>query len=347
MTVVSRRQILVFFLVVSLVAMFYQPASARSFPPATDAYEGPYLDEIQLNWFSGEETIDALLNNEIDLITNPISTETAAALEQAEDIKIVSHLQNGYGSMIINCEKYPFNITAFRRALAFAVDKERVAADVWNGWAEPLDSLIPRNNPFSVEGNLNYSYYDANVEQAEMLLDMAGFLDVDEDGFREAPDGSHLHVLLEVPDSSSTLIEAGEILEEGLDAIHINATSRPTDFYEYLSRYYFCGYFDLIFLSSTFGSLDVSWLAYEYWVEYVESPCELPRWSNETFDSWREQLLYSLDYEEVYEAAIKMQEIWVYESPEIVLYQRILPYSHRTDRFSGFVDEPLDSIGGW
>ncbi|TFG06134.1 hypothetical protein EU538_10670 [Candidatus Thorarchaeota archaeon] len=347
MTLASRRQIPVFFLVVSLVAMLCQPMSARSLPLAIDEYQGPYLDEVQLNWFSGEEAIDALMNNEIDLIANPTTTEAAAALEHAEDIETVRHLQNGKGYMVINCEKYPFNITAFRRALAFAVDKERIAADAWEGWAEPLDSLIPTTNPFSVEGDLDYSYYDANIERAEMLLDGAEFLDVDDDGFRETPDENALHVLIEVPESSSTLIEVGEIIAEGLSAVHINATLRPTDFYEYLTRYYFCGDFDLIFLSRTFSSLDVSWLAYEYWPEYVEDPCALPLWRNQSYDSWREQLLYSLDYQEVYEAAIKMQEVWVYESPEIVLYQRILPYAHRTDRFSGFVDEPLDSIGGW
>ncbi len=320
------------------------PLSVSSATIKEDSTERPYIDRLQYKVITSDDlAINALINDEIDMISEPIDPGFQAQLESAENIKIESVLRNGYGYVTINCAKYPFNITAFRRAVAFAVDKEAISENVWDGLSQPQDSVVPALNPWSVEEQLPYHYYKANVEQGNQLLDDAGFADVDSDGIREAPDGSEFNVVIECASSSNIAIEVGQIFETALTNLNVNATSVSSDFYDYINRLYYHGDYDMVFLGSSFSSFDVDWLAYEFWSEYAdESYWNFPNFRNATYDSWRDQLLYSTNYDDVYEAAIEMQKILVYESPVIICYENLINYAHRDDRFTGFIRDVLN-----
>jgi ABC-type transport system substrate-binding protein len=270
------------------------------------------------------------------------------ALEASENIEVANVLRNGYGYVTINCAKYPFNVTAFRRALAFALDKEAISDDVWDGLSQPQDSCVPVVNPYTIEGQLPYTYYEANVALGNSMLDAAGFADHDSDGVREAPDGSEFDVLVECASSSNIAIEVGALVAEALVDLGIDATSEPTDFYEYLNRLYFHGDYDIVFLGSSFNNFDVDWLAYEFWSEYADEPYwNFPNFRNASYDSWRDQLLYATDPADVLEAALEMQKVWVYQSPMIICYENILLSAYRTDLFEGFVNDVSDGVPGW
>ena len=310
-------------------------------------YVGPFVDEVVYKVIeSQEEEVLALLNDEIDLIGSIMDTKLLETLESSyADIDVEGTLRNSYGYLLIKTNKYPLNITYFRRAFAFALDKERICEQAWDGLAVPQDSLVPQQNPFSIEGQLPYTYYTANIALGSELLDSAGFLDDDSDGFREAPDGSDFDITVEVASSSPVAIEVGEIAAEALQALDIDAVSVPTDFYEYLNRLYFHGDFDIVFLGEFFTDFDVDWLAFKYWSEYADEPYwNFPIWRNATYDSWRDQLLHSADYDEVYQAAVEMQKVWVYECPAVVCYQSAMLWAHRTNRFEGFVNDAMDGV---
>jgi peptide/nickel transport system substrate-binding protein len=278
-------------------------------------------------------------------MVDPTFLET---LLEAEDIEVANVQRNGYGYVVINTQKYPQNITAFRRALAFAVDKEAISDDAWDGLSMPGDSPVPTVNPFTIEGQLPYTYYEANVDEGNRLLDQAGFVIDSGTGFREAPNGEPFSVLVECAQSSPIAIEVGQYVAAALIAMDIDASSVPTDFYEYLNRLYFHGDFDMVFLGSTFTSFDVDWLAYEFWSEYADEPYQnFAMFQNATYDSWRDQLLHATEFEDVYEAAIEMQKILVYEVPFLICYANQLLSAYRTDKFDGYVNDVSDGVPGW
>ncbi|MCK5238450.1 MAG: hypothetical protein KAR33_02810 [Candidatus Thorarchaeota archaeon] len=310
---------------------------------------GPYLEKVVYNVIGQDDAqVLALLDNDIDVIGDMVDPAFLPTLEAAENVEVANVLRNGYGKMVINCAKYPLNITAFRRALAFAVDKEAISDDVWDGLSQPLDSLIPVVNPFSIEGQLPYHYYEANAAYGNILLDESGFIDIDADGIREAPDGSEFEVIVECAQSSNIAIEVGQIFAEALNSLGVDAQSVPTDFYEYLNRLYFHGDFDMVFLGSSFTDFDVDFMAYDYGSDYYDQPYyNLPNWRNDTFDSYADNLLHKTNYIDVYNAAIEMQKIWVHECPEIVCYENILLSAYRTDRMEDFVNDVVEGIPGW
>ncbi len=333
-------------LIVAILAFALFPTSIRSQPLLELGLKnGPFVDKIQFKVIpDDDQQVLALLNDEIDLIGSMIHPSFLSQLNMSESVNVVNHLRNGYGYIVINCTKYPFNITAFRRAAAFALDKYAISEDIWEGFSQPQDSCVPSMNPFSIEGQLSYSYYDANIELGNQLLDDAGFLDVDVDGFRDAPDGSNFDILVEVVQSSNMAIEVGEKMAEGLRALNINAISEPIDIPEYGIED-----FDMVFLGLSFDSFDVDWLAYEFWGEHVDEPYQnMASWRNASYDRWRDQLLNSTSYEEVYEAAIEMQRVWVYECPWVICYENFHISAYRTDKFEGHVNDWSDGVpGSW
>ncbi|MFW9849168.1 MAG: ABC transporter substrate-binding protein [Candidatus Thorarchaeota archaeon] len=350
MNEIKSKKIIALSMVVLFSLMIVSPllVSAQDVLPG-HVKSGPYVDKLVFNVITAQDQqVLALQNDEIDLIGDMVEPPFLDTLVEAEDIDVVNVIRNGYGYVTINCAKYPFNITAFRRALAFALDKEAISDDVWAGLSVPQDSVVPQVNPFSIEGQLPYTYYESNVALGNQLLDDAGFLDVDEDGIREAPNGDDFDVLVECAQSSNIAIDVGVLVADALTALSIDANSVPTDFYEYLNRLYFHGDYDIVFLGGSFSTFDVDWLAYEYWSEYADEPYwNFPNFQNDSYDSWREQLLHALSYEDVLEAAQEMQKVWVYESPMIICYENILLSAYRTDRLEGYVNDVSGGVPGW
>ncbi len=310
---------------------------------------GPYVNKLVFKVITGaDQEVLKLQNNEIDLIGEMVDPVHLDELLSTPNIAVAHTPRNGYGYVTIKTDKYPFNYTAFRRALAFALDKEKISDEVWEGLSEPQDSCVPKVNPWTIEGQLDYTYYEANIPVAEQLLDAAGFIDVDGDGWREGPHGDPFTVTVECAQTSAIATQVGTIVADALKSIKINAVAKPTDFYEYLNRLYFHGDYDIVFLGASFGSFDVDWLAYEYWSENADEPYyNFPCWRNSTYDSWREQLLHSTDYDEVYEAAIEMQRIWVHACPMIICYENILLSAYRTDVFTGHVNSVFGGVPNW
>ena len=330
-----------------ILVLLFGFASTFGFASATPA--GVHVETLVFSVISqGDEQVLALLNDEIDLIGNTIDPTFIPSLEEAEDIELASVLRNGYGYLTINCAKYPLNITAFRRAFAFALDKTAITADVFEGFSVPQDSVVPQVNSFSIEGQLPYTYYESNMMFGHQLLAAAGFSDIDEDIYLEAPDGSDFDVMIEVAQSSQLAIDVGDFAAATLTALNINATCVPTDFYDYLNRLNYHGDYDIVFLATNFNGFDVDWLAYEYWSEYADEPFRnFPNFRNASYDGWRDQLLNATEYEDVYEAAIEMQRIIVYESPIVVCYENIEFYAYRTDRFEGHINQPGIGVTNW
>jgi len=344
-------------LALSLVAAFLMMAISPIFASAQTTLpggpkSGPYINKLVYNVITqDDQQVLALQDDEIDLIGDMVDPSFLPALEEADNIEVANVLRNGYGYVTINTAKYPYNITAFRRALAFALDKEAISDDVWDGLSSPQDSVVPQVNPGSIEGQLSYTYYEANVALGKQMLAAAGFDDYDDDGFLEAPDHSDFDVLVECAQSSYIAIEVGQKVAEALNALEIDAVSVPTDFYEYLNRLYFHGDYDIVFLGSSFTNFDLDWLAYEFWSEYADEPYwNFPNFQNESYDSWRDQLLHATYWDGpggVLEAALEMQKVWIYESPMIICYENVLLSAYRTDKFDGFVNDVSDGVPGW
>ncbi len=81
---------------------------------------------------------------------------------------------------------------ALRQAMGYAIDNDAIGERFYHGLRSNASTLIP-----PVYGTLHNSDaegYHLDMEKANQLLDDAGFIDVDGDGFREDPDGNKLTI---------------------------------------------------------------------------------------------------------------------------------------------------------
>ncbi len=332
-------KICIFLALLSLI-LLSSPVAAAVSDNGVGIKNGPFIDHITFDLVNDDSSSQllAIMDGRLDIMGRRLDTTSYLTAVTAENVEIDSELRNGYGYLIINCDKYPFNETSFRRALAFALDKEKISDDIWDGFSQPLDSVVPSQNPWSIEGFLPYSYYESNMDMANSILDAAGFLDVDDDGFRNAPNGDKFSVEI-LGDSfySPVAPQISQLVEETLLALEIDANAKASEFYTILEVVNHHSDYDIVFLGYSFETYDVDWLAYEFWSEYVNEPFHnFANFENSSFDSWRDQLLHSISFEDVYEAAIEMQRILVYECPYIICYQNVDLFAYRTDRFEGF-----------
>jgi ABC-type transport system substrate-binding protein len=295
---------------------------------------GPWVDTIVVESYETEvEMILALIDGDIDACADSVSLDYLDQLDDAEDVELTRIPKNGFGLLNIDCEKYPLNITAFRRALAFALDKESLCQEVWGELAQPHDSCVPSVNHLSNNDQMEGMYYGANLEIAKDLLDDAGFIDIDSDGFREAPNGSKLEIsvynyCLEEYSRKICLIVVNTLYSLSIQANLIDF-SQETDYDAQFSNEY-----DICFIVQNFNTFALDELFIEYLSTSRDNPIRnLPRFVNSTYDTIANQLLHCTNYDKVAMAALDLQKIILYECPIIICYEEIELYAYRTDLF--------------
>ncbi|MFW9794787.1 MAG: ABC transporter substrate-binding protein, partial [Candidatus Thorarchaeota archaeon] len=263
----------------------------------SDLNVGPYVDTVVYKVI--DDHTQALLSGQIEFGSEYPHAEELVLLNEDPDISIFSTLRNGYGNILINCGKYPLNLSAFRRAFAFAFDKTRVTTEIMGGLSQEHDSIVPYTNSWCIEDVMPYHYYTAQVEIGNQILNDAGFTIDPITGYRFAPDGSEFKVIME---AEMVQIPAGvcQIGVDALRALHVNAEMRNIDFKLMLARVNNHIDYDMVFYAPLFVGHEVDWLVSQFWSEFVDTPNKNPtNFQNDTFDSWCEQLLYNSSYEAV------------------------------------------------
>ncbi|MHA2066084.1 MAG: ABC transporter substrate-binding protein, partial [Candidatus Thorarchaeota archaeon] len=346
----NHKESVVFTLVFILLVMISSPAiSVVAVDVSSDIRVGPYVDKVVFKVITErEQSFLALQAGEIEMEMDYFDPVHLPTLEADPDISVFKPLRNGYGHITINCRVYPLNITDFRRAFAYAFDKTRVTTEIMDGYSQEHDSVVPYVSSWCIEDEMPYHYYTAQVATGTQILEDAGFYIDPVSGFRTAPDGSHFDVIIEYGSSSPEI--AGGTAQIGVDALRaldVNADTRAAETYDFFTRLDFHDDYDMVFYAYNFHSNDVQWLANEFCSDNVDSPYQNPtNFENTTFDSWIDQLLYSTDYDEVYEASYEMQMVLQYNVPRLVTYMNTYMQAYRNDKFTGHVADLGSYITG-
>jgi ABC-type transport system substrate-binding protein len=329
--------------------MAVSPALSVAVDVPSDLSVGPYIDTLVYKVIKDpSQTILALQAGTIEMDNSFFNPSYLAQLGADPDIEVFKALRNGYGHITINCDKYPLNISAFRRAFAYAFDQEKVTIDIMGGFSQEHDSLVPYPNGWCIEDDFTYHYYsDQTAIGAQILVD-AGFTIDGETGFLLAPNGDPFDVTIQYGANSEEIAGGtARIGAEALTRLHVNARAQAADFNEYISNLDSHGDYDMVFYAVNFYSNDVDWLAYEYWSENADVNYQNPtNFRNETYDTYRHDLLYGTTYEEVYAAAAAMQEVLHYNVPRLVVYENKYMQGYRNDKFTGHVEDLGRYISG-
>lgn len=156
------------------------------------------LDKIIVRVIDNTSTVGALQNEDIHMIeVQPVS---APEVEKLDNVEIVtapglSYYYVGFklgkfdnDKLEIVEEKEKYQDKNLRHAMMYAINRQEWIDAFFFGYGEPVNKPVPSAHWISAEdSDLNEYAYD--VEKAKELLDEAGYIDKDGDGFREDPNG--------------------------------------------------------------------------------------------------------------------------------------------------------------
>ena len=80
-----------------------------------------------------------------------------------------------------------------RQAIAYAIDRDTLTKELYGFMGRPTGQLLVAPKPYANPGTVPYEY---NLEQANALLDEAGWIDTDDDGIRDR-DGATMELVFQ------------------------------------------------------------------------------------------------------------------------------------------------------
>jgi peptide/nickel transport system substrate-binding protein len=313
-----------------------------------DYWQGaPNIDEFVFRVFQNEEAmVQALKQGEIDFADDM----SASAFDSAsEDPNITANVGNPvyFIQMSFNqctnevsyCRDTGFNhhsVTTdpdFRLAVEYAIDREVLVDRVKLGYATPGVTVIVQpkwhHDPPEV---ITY-----NPDEANRILDEAGYIDTDNDGIRETPDGEPLQLRFIVRTENPESITAGEFIVEWLRDVGISLETEAVNDSK---------------LTDVWYANDYDMYIWGWGVEpdpnfqlstYTTSQCGIwsdTCYSNDQYDELFKDQQSAETLEERQQVVGQMQEILYEDRPEIVLWYENYLQAYRSDLWTGFVKQP-------
>jgi peptide/nickel transport system substrate-binding protein len=295
----------------------------------------PHVDEIIFEYYTNPDVmVQDLKSGKLDA-ANGIPAAQFPSVESDPELASVAFSLLTWDYLNFNCydddasQGHPaLRDVEFRRALSWAVDRQKCADLGWGGYAEPGTTIVtpgdwPEDFPAHYEPTPEETF-GFDLEKAGQLLDEAGYGDSDGDGLREY-EGEPIELRLWArTDSTASQIQGKLIagwfkeigltveysvldigaLYDGLYATKDGGDTYAPDFDMYLWDW--SGYIDPGQTLSFFVT-DQIW----NW----NDPC----WSNEEYDRLVEEQYSELDPEKRLAMLHRLQQIFYVEVPEVVI----------------------------
>jgi peptide/nickel transport system substrate-binding protein len=160
---------------------------------ANDDYYGgkPSIDSITIKYYDTTDAmVLALLKGDIDTTFGwgaGIDYYNVPKILNSDNIDIALNPSFALNTLAFNNAKAPFDNLKLRQAVAYCLDYTKLTNLVQGGYGDVANTgLIPLSMPNSIETPA--LVMDTN--KAKQLLDELGYVDINEDGWRESPDGS-------------------------------------------------------------------------------------------------------------------------------------------------------------
>ena len=163
----------------------WNPAEFTELEAFDDHFRGrPYIDILRMDVVPEPSVrMIALQTGEADSAVWPLLVEDSIALEQDPNFIVYRTLANSIKHFPLNNTLPQLSDKRVRQAMMYALDRQRIIDDLWNGAAQVAHSNLSPKNKFYYNPNLKQ--YEYNPEKAKALLEEAGWVDTDGDGIRE------------------------------------------------------------------------------------------------------------------------------------------------------------------
>ncbi|EHH1185094.1 ABC transporter substrate-binding protein [Vibrio vulnificus] len=199
----------------------------------------PYLDCVNFRSYNDNSQIQpALIKGEIDWGSNFIADVESTFVAQDKANNHFWYPANDAIHLYVNTKKAPFDDLRVRQALSIALDREAIVDIAAYGYPTPnynvggIGELYKTHIDPQISKKYGYlTQYDA--EKAKQLLEEAGIVDRNGDGFRDNKDGSTVEFDIEVVNGWTDWIQVVQMVTEYFEEVGIKANVKTVDWAVY------------------------------------------------------------------------------------------------------------------
>jgi len=334
------------------LAVEWEPGTFIRFA-RNESYWGPQgaADEVIIQNFESADTmVQALKTGEVDYVRG-VGADQFDALATEDDITAVEGFSNGYTYLSFNTrgndEGYGGSTSAlkdpaFRDALGYAIDRDRLVEATLAGHGVPGDTNVPPYHAnWHVAPTVPRSF---DIDEAKRRLDASGYA-LDSSGKRLDKDGKAITLRLTWPDSDAESATNAQFIQGWFADLGIGVDAAVIEEGKLLA--------DLL------GPPDgnANWDFYMWgWVGDPDPMSLLSFFTSGQLGGLNDSFFADARYDELFELQQKatdqterkgyiteMQSIFYDQAPYHVLYYDNELHAYRTDRFAGWVNQPPDS----
>ncbi len=313
----------------------------------------PKIDEVIYRIFNNEDAlVQALKSGDIDF-ADTLGADFYDSLEGEANIGLNEAtipsfeeigFNTGAGETQPDADGHPaLEDPVVRLAISKAIDRETLVERVLKGHGVLGSTIVPPAIAFYHYEPAEDELQTFDLDEANAMLDEAGYEDTDNDGIREMPGGGEpLEFRYSVRSEENSTVTASEFISEWLAEIGI-ATEVKSLTDTKLTDIIYEGKYDM-FHWGWFPDPDPDFIL------SVMSCDQRPPdgvWSDsfycdEEYDQMYEEQKTILDIEERAELIKEMQRMVYDEAPYAVLYYDTTLQAYRDDRWTGFTPQPSE-----
>lgn len=307
--------------------------------------EPPY-DQVIFRLFENPDAmVAALQQGELDAAQG-FPASSWDALEADADIEVVAGQQGGFDEIAINggaAEGQPHPALLdleVRRAISHAIDRPAVIEDLWFGLASPLETMSPSADPKWIPEIPEENQFTYDPERANQILDEAGYMDTDDDGIREMPDGTNPIVIRHAVNTDGDLAGSiGDLMVGWMEEIGIGVE---------LEAYDQDALFGVI-VDGTYDTFYWGWVPFvdpdpmlSYFTEAEIGNYNDANWFDPAYDALYTEQNQEVDPDRRIEIVHEMLTMFHDAAVYIPMYVAPDLQAYRTDTFEGWVMQPAD-----
>jgi len=202
----------------------------------TDVFGAPAPTRIvDIRTSSNNVALGMVLKGELDLSNNylpGVADMSSRGYVQTYFADAPYMLSANTAVLFLNTTTPPLDDPAFRRALAFSINTDDIVNVAYANLVRAASptGLLPSLSNFmdqDVVDRLGYSY---DPDEARSILAEAGYVDVNNDGFVEAPDGSEIALEVTCPFGWTDWMEAINVIANSAQEAGLNIVAATPDY---------------------------------------------------------------------------------------------------------------------
>ena len=199
----------------------------------------PFLDCIKFRQYSDNSQIQpALMAGEIDWGSNFIADIESTYVARDPENHGFWYPANDMINLYLNTREAPFDNVDFRRAMSKALDREAIVDLAAYGYPTVATTAIGIGDYYAAAYNddINAQFGDLtqyDPDAAVELLDAAGYVDADGDGWRDNPDGTPIEFDIHVVNGWTDWVQTVQMVTEYLAEVGIRANTKTVDWSVY------------------------------------------------------------------------------------------------------------------